>query len=76
MIKQLRKVGNSNALLLDKPIMELIGLEEQGSVKLTVSDGALIITPVHPNPVSDEKFQQCLDRTVKQWGSVLERLAK
>ena len=76
MIKQLRKVGNSNALILDKPILELIGLEEDGSVQLKVSDGALIVTPVDPSPVSDEKFQECLDRVVKQWGSVLERLAK
>ena len=34
MIKPLRKVGNSNALILDKPIMELLGLEEDGQVQL------------------------------------------
>ena len=39
MIKQLRKVGNSNALILDKPIMELLGLEEDGQVQLTIQDG-------------------------------------
>ena len=30
MVKTIRKVGNSNALLLDKAILELIGLREGG----------------------------------------------
>ena len=34
MIKRLRKVGNSRALILDKPILELLGLEEGGEVQL------------------------------------------
>jgi antitoxin component of MazEF toxin-antitoxin module len=29
MIKRLRKVGNSAALLLDKPILELLGVKER-----------------------------------------------
>jgi antitoxin component of MazEF toxin-antitoxin module len=45
MIERLRKVGNSNALILDRPIMELMGLEEDGEVQLTVHEGSLIITP-------------------------------
>ena len=48
MIKQLRKVGNSNALILDKPILELLGLEEDGQVQLTIQDGHLIVTPAFP----------------------------
>jgi antitoxin component of MazEF toxin-antitoxin module len=51
MIKQLRKVGNSTALILDKAIMELIGLEENGDVQLAVSNGSLILTPVQPGAV-------------------------
>ncbi len=76
MIKQLRKVGNSNALLLDKAILELIGLEEGGEVQLTVSGQALIVTPVHPRAPSKERFQACLDRVVADRREVLRRLAE
>lgn len=76
MIKQLRKVGNSNALILDKALLELVGLKERGSVQLTVANGSLIVTPVDPNPVTEERFQACLDRVVTEWGDVLQRLAK
>ena len=76
MIKQLRKVGNSSALILDKAVMELIGLEENGNVQLTVSNGSLILTPVHPKRVSPEQFEQALSRVIGRRRGVLRRLAQ
>ena len=76
MIKQLRKVGNSNALLLDKPVLELLGLKEDGYVQLTIQDGVLIMSPVNPQQVDQEKFQQALDKVMAQRSKVLERLAQ
>ena len=76
MIKHLRKVGNSNALLLDKAILELLGLEENGQVQLTVSDGSLIVTPVQPRGDVQRRFEACLERVVGQRREVLRRLAQ
>ena len=76
MIKKLRKVGNSNALILDKPILELLGLEEEGQVKLTINDGSLIITPTEPRPVDREKFESSLERVLKERRDLLRRLAE
>ena len=76
MIKRLRKVGNSNALILDKPILELLGLEENGQVQLTVQDGNLIVTPARPNLVSPEELSDKLDYLMKKRQDVLRRLAK
>jgi len=76
MIKKLRKVGNSNALILDKPILELLGLEEEGRVKLTIADGSLIITPTEPQPLDRERFDASLDRVIKERRDVLRRLAE
>ena len=76
MIKQLCKVGNSNAILLDKPVMELIGLEENGQVQLVVDGGSLILTPANPRPVDTERFEACLDRVVGERREVLRRLAQ
>ena len=76
MIKQLRKVGNSNALILDKPIMELLGLEEGGQVQLTIQDGNLIVTPAQPKLVDPEEMTKKLDYIIKKRKDVLRRLAQ
>ncbi len=76
MIKQLRKVGNSNALILDKPILELLGLEEGGEVQLTIQDGNLIVTPTHPKRLDAENLQKKLDYVVQKRRQVLKRLAQ
>ena len=76
MIKQLKKVGNSNAIFLDKAIMELAGLRENGEVQLSVHNGSIIITPTHPKPVDKERFEACLNRVVKERREVLRRLAE
>ena len=76
MIKQLRKVGNSNALILDKPILELLGLEEDGQVLLTIQDGNLIVTPARPQLVSPEEMSKKLEYVIKKRKGVLKRLAQ
>jgi len=76
MIKQLTKVGNSNALILDKAILELVGLEEGSEVQLTVHNGSIILTPARPNPVDKSRFEACLDRVVRDRREVLRRLAE
>ncbi len=76
MIKQLCKVGNSNALILDKPILELLGLEEDGQVQLTIQDGSLIVTPAHPRQPDAGSFHDELDDVVAKRRQVLRRLAQ
>lgn len=76
MVKTLRRVGNSNALLLDKPIMELLGMSEGSKVNLTVTDGVLVVTPVNPAPVEPDKFQACLDRVMKTRHDLLQKLSQ
>ncbi len=76
MIKQLRKVGNSNALILDKPILELLGLEEGGQVQLTIQDGNLIVTPARPQKIDPKNLNEKLDYIVKKRKKVLKRLAE
>jgi antitoxin MazE len=76
MIKQLRKVGNSNALILDKPILELLGLEENGQVQLTIQDGNLIVSPARPKLVNAEEMIKQLDYVIEKRRHVLRRLAR
>jgi len=76
MIKRLRKVGNSNALLLDKPIMELIGLEEDGEVQLIVDGGCLIVAPTNPRTADRQRFEKALERVVAERRELLRKLAE
>ena len=76
MIKQLRKVGNSNALILDKPILELLGLEENGQVQLTIQDGTLIVTPAFPKLVDSDVIKDKLELVISKRKIVLKRLAE
>jgi len=76
MVKQLRKVGNSSAVTLDKALLELVGLREGGAVSITVRDGSIVLTPVDPRPVDRNRFEACLDRVVRERREVLRRLAQ
>ena len=76
MIKRIQKVGNSSALILDRALMELVGLSEGGEVQLTVQNGSIIITPANPRPVDRERFEAALDRVVTERRDVLRRLAE
>jgi antitoxin component of MazEF toxin-antitoxin module len=75
-IKKLKKVGNSNAVIIDKAIMELVGLEENGEVQITVHDGSVVLTPAHPRTVDQARFEAALERVVTERREVLRRLAQ
>jgi antitoxin component of MazEF toxin-antitoxin module len=76
MIKRINKVGNSSALILDKALLELVGLREGGEVQLTVRDGSIVVTPTDPERVDAERFEESLDRVMKSRRDVLRRLAE
>ena len=44
----IRKMGNSQGILIPKPILAQVGLE--GSADLQVRDGVIEIRPARPNP--------------------------
>lgn len=75
MVKQLRKSKKGSTLFLGNTILELMGLHEEGLVTLTLNHGCLVISPVNPSPVSDERFQACLDRVIAERGDVLKNLS-
>lgn len=76
MIKRMKRVGNSNALIFDRALMELVGLREGGEVQITVQNGSIIITPAHPSPVDRERFEAALEKVVIERRDVLRRLAE
>ncbi len=74
MVKQLSKAKDGAKLFLDRPILELLGLCEDGLVKLTIDHGCLIVNPVNPKAIPDDQFQACLDRVVAERHELLKKL--
>lgn len=47
MIKKLVKYGNSHALVIDKPIMDLLNLSQRTPLEISTPDGnTLVIRPI------------------------------
>lgn len=46
MIKKLVRYGNSQALVLDRAILELLGIQEGGEVSLSIEKDVLLVKPV------------------------------
>ena len=73
-IKKLTKLGNSQALVLDRSILAQMGLSEAGEVQITLHGQQLVVTPVHPR-IPDEKLQESVDRVLDEYDELFRRLA-
>ncbi len=75
MIKTLQRHGNSHALVLDKPILEMLAASADARFQLTVSGGSLIVTPVNTG-VGRAETDRIFDRLQPRYGEMLQRLAE
>jgi antitoxin MazE len=75
MVKKLIKHGNSYALVIDKPILELLRATPDTPLEVTTNGDTLMISPVR-----DVKRQQRLRRSLKRmnrlYGEDLRRLSE
>ena len=46
MVKRLRKIGNSTGLIIDKPLLDLLGLRADSRVEISLEAGALVLKPI------------------------------
>ena len=74
MIKTLQRHGNSQALVLDKPILEMLGAGEDTPLQISVSGGSLIVTPVNTGIGRDE-IDRAFEDLQPRYGDMLRRLA-
>lgn len=75
MIKTLQKHGNSQALVLDKPVLDALGINGDTSLQLTVSGNSLIITPANVG-VGPDEVAASLQKLRPQYRQMLKNLAK
>jgi antitoxin MazE len=75
MIKTLTKHGNSYAMVIDKPILELLHTTPDTPFEI-ISDGrSLVLTPVRSSAEA-KKFDEAVAMVHKRFGKAMKRLAE
>ena len=75
MIKKLTRHGNSDALIIDKVIQELMGITADSDLELVVKPGTLIVKHHKSAPVKS-KFDRLLRKHGTRYRKAFEELAK
>lgn len=75
MVKTLTKHGNSYALVIDRPILELLRITPDTPLELTSDGEALLVSPVRA-PGRQEKLRASLAKINRKFGADLRRLAE
>ncbi|MDE1890658.1 MAG: AbrB/MazE/SpoVT family DNA-binding domain-containing protein [Planctomycetota bacterium] len=75
MIKKLVSHGNSAALIIDKPILDLLKADMETPFEISTDGKNLIISPVE-NAIREVKFKKVLDKVNKFHGKTLKKLSE
>ncbi len=74
MVKRMTRHGNSMALVIDRPVLELLNIDADTPLEITTDGDVLIITPVRDKK-RRKAFEAALDKTNHRYGRMLKNLA-
>lgn len=75
MIKKLTRTGNSVALVLDKQLLEQLGLDENGEVELSTNGQVLVVTPKR-SAARERKFRKSAEKINQKYAGLFRRLSE
>ncbi|MGA2065982.1 MAG: AbrB/MazE/SpoVT family DNA-binding domain-containing protein [Thermoguttaceae bacterium] len=75
MIKTLTKHGNSYALVIEKPILELLRVSPEAAFEIVTDGQCLVLTPLR-DPAEEKRFQEALEMVHRRFGRAMKRLAE
>lgn len=75
MTKRLTKHGNSLAVVIDRPILEILNIDTETELDISTDGQVLIISPVR-DAQHQKKFDNALKKVNKKYGRALKRLAE
>lgn len=75
MIKTLTKHGNNVVLVIERPILELLGATIDTPFEVVTDGQALILTPIK-DVGRTSKFRASMDKVGKRYAKSFEELAK
>jgi antitoxin component of MazEF toxin-antitoxin module len=65
MIKQLTKIGNSQGIILDKALLDLLNIKEGSSCEVTTKNGGFFLKPLDYEEIYEDlskRHRKSLDR--------------
>ena len=75
MVKKLCKHGNSYALVIEKPILELLHATPETPFEIVTDGQSLLLSPVR-NRKEEKKFREALEMVHKRFGKAMKKLAE
>lgn len=74
MTKTLVKHGNSYALIIDKPILDLLNIKEDTPLTVSTDGKSIVIGP--ENPQRQKKIDAATKKIMAEWKGVFKQLAE
>ena len=74
MVKKLTKHGNSLALVIDRPILDLLKIDSETPLDVSTDGTRLIIAPAKPS-ARRKKFDAAQEWAHKRYGKAFQKLA-
>ncbi len=74
MFKFLTKVGNSEAIVIDKPVLALLKITQNTPLEITTDGKNLLISPVS-DPKKAQEVMRAFQAVKKRFGRALKNLA-
>ena len=73
MQKKLIRYGDVFALVIDKPVMDILGIAPDTPLDVLTNGETLIVTPVREEQAA---FHEALEKTNRRYGKTLKKLAE
>jgi len=74
-LKHLTRQGNSLAIIIDRPILDMLDINEKTPLKLTAEGRKIILEPVSEEEL-EQRFSAAADKVEKRFGRMFKRLAE
>jgi antitoxin MazE len=74
MIKKLTSIGDSQGVIIEEPILELLGIDKETPLEVKTDGEALIIRPARES--RSQRVRQATERLMTHHDETLRKLAK
>jgi antitoxin MazE len=76
-IKKLVRHGNSRALVIDKPVLDLLNIGDDTEIEIITDGTLLIMRPMRDtDSTRTHSFEMAAEEAVERYGSVFRKLSR
>jgi hypothetical protein len=75
MVKKLSPIGNSYGVIIDRPILSLLGIDPQTPLEMTTERGGIFFRPLNQTDDRKKRVRESIARTARVHREALKELA-